>query len=143
MNKITALVLSIGVFVASTHALPSTHVVHVDPVKSEKALIKTFSDTYYENVDKTNKALQVYGNTPCTEPEFAAAEKTFKADYEYLRGMYKSIPDAQNELEQAREIETFIGLTQLAQDTVDTQTECQQNGPGSGNSFPVPNNSQK
>ena len=134
--KITALVLSIGMLTASIHA---TTLVRPIPVKSRVA---TFSEKYYENVTKTNKALRVYANTPCTEPEFPNAEKTFKADYEFLRGMYKNIPDEQDELEQAQEIETFLGLTQLGQQAVDAQTTCQENG-SSGEDFPVPNSSQK
>lgn len=140
--KITALVLSIGMLTAGIHALPAKTKIQIDPVKSEKSLVKSFSDKYYENVTKTNKALRVFANTPCTEPEFAGAEKIFEADYEFLRGMYENIPDAQDELEQAREIETFLGLTQLGQQAVDAQTTCQENG-SSGEGFPVPNNSQK
>ena len=113
--KFAVTALMIGMFLAN---------VHDGKPKQAEVPVETFSHKYFVQLDKTNAALKVYANTPCTAPEFVAAANEFVTQSKYFDGMRQAIPLAEDEITHAHETEVFIGFATLANDVVVNQNNC-------------------
>ena len=111
-HAVTALM--VGMFLANVQDHP----------KKSEVPVETFSQKYFSQLDKTNAALRVYTNTPCTEPEFKAAAQNLSKQAAYLQGMYHNIPLDEDDIVSAHEIEAYIGFVTVANDSVDQQNQC-------------------
>jgi hypothetical protein len=85
---------------------------------------QTFDQKYFAQVDRTNAALQVYGNTSCTNISFKDVEEQAKTEYNALVDLYHNIPDEELEITRAKQVEVMIGVSKIAQDLIDVQAEC-------------------
>lgn len=96
----------------------------VTPKKPAPKLVETFDTQYMAQVDKTNAALRDYANTPCIELEFEEAQKNLEKEDTVLIGMYHSIPEGEDEIVQAKQVELYVGFLQLATGAADQQKTC-------------------
>jgi hypothetical protein len=94
------------------------------PKKPTPKFTETFDQQYMAQVDKTNAALRTFANTPCTAPEFRDAVDKFKENTALLGGLYRAIPEGQDDIVFAKEVELYIGFLSVAQESVDRQNQC-------------------
>jgi len=94
------------------------------PQKKDKALIGDFDHEYMAQVEKANAALRDYTNTPCVSVEFPAAEEKLAEAATRLNGMYHSIPETEDEIVQARQVELAIGFSNLLSAAAEAQNQC-------------------
>jgi hypothetical protein len=84
----------------------------------------TFAEKYFAQVDKTNTTLKEYTDASCSASDFNAKAQAFIAETDNLTKLEKQIPDDQDEVTQAHEVEVYIGFVKVANDSVDAKNAC-------------------
>ena len=93
--------------------------------KKAKEQPKTFDQVYEAEVTAANVALRDFANTPCTASEFEEAKANLILELKAFDTMYRNIPETEDDLLQARQIELYIGLTDLMTTVVEKQVACE------------------
>lgn len=85
---------------------------------------KTFSQTYFEEVDNANRALKTFAQTACDATNFNEVSNSTHAEYEKFLSMEKSIPDDEDDITKGHEVEVFIGYQTLLKGVLAQQGAC-------------------
>lgn len=89
-----------------------------------KPLPETFTQKYYEEVEKANKQLKVFTNTSCEASTFKDVEEQMETEYYSFKTLVKAIPDDEEPMVQVKEIEVFMGFQQILKDIVNDKDDC-------------------
>lgn len=96
-------------------------------VTTHKPLVinHTYESRVIEQVNITNAAMKTYADTPCTnEQVFHKAAVVFADNLNKLNDLIKDMPDNQDTMVEAREVELNIGVNKLSEDIITKQNEC-------------------
>lgn len=84
----------------------------------------TFTQAYFKQLDVTNAALRLYSDTPCDSPDIKKVGNSLDKESLKLFKMEHSIPNDEDEIQQAHEVEAYLGFEVLMKDSVKDQDKC-------------------
>lgn len=121
-SKLAIAALTIGMLLGSIRA-------ETKPKQEPKAAVPvtpalTFDQQFFAQVDRVNVALEVYGDISCTNVGFKDAEASAIKEYNKLVELYRAIPDSETQTVKAKQVETMIGVNQIAVSLIQMQGEC-------------------
>ena len=84
----------------------------------------TFDQVYEVEVTKANAALKAYANTSCTADNFPDVANAFTTEAVALTTLFEAIPDNEDQLVQARQVEIYSGFIILSQTVANMKSDC-------------------
>ena len=86
---------------------------------------KSFDQVYESEVTAANIALKVYTNISCNSPNFDTAKANLITELKALDALHTSLPDTEDEILQAHQVELYLGFTDLTVVVIENQNECE------------------